>query len=227
MIKAIVTDIEGTTSSLSFVKDILFPYAKAHLPDYVRNNLQQAAVIDILQAVQTISGKAMEVEQIIALMQQWIEQDLKHTPLKLLQGMIWENGYKQSDFTGHVYQDAYEQMLNWHKQGIKLYVYSSGSEAAQKLLFQYSDFGDISGLFSGHFDTRIGHKREASSYAKIVNTLALNPETILFLSDTVQELDAAMLAGMQVQWLKRDSANAHDSKYSGVSDFYQIKIMQI
>jgi len=124
--------------------------------------------------------------------------------LKELQGHIWQHGYESGDFTGHLYEDAARNLQRWAKDGLRLYVYSSGSTGAQKLLFGFSDAGDLTPLFQGYFDTRIGHKKQASSYRKIVATIELPAAEILFLSDIREELDAAAESGMKTVQLVRD-----------------------
>lgn len=204
-IKAILTDIEGTTSAVSFVFDVLFPYAARHLPDYVRQHATQPEVAAQLQAVRVESGEPdADVERVIAILLDWIAQDRKATPLKALQGMVWEQGYKQGQLKGHVYPDAVEALKRWHRDGFALYVYSSGSIQAQRLIFGCSEAGDLSGLFSGYFDTTSGPKREAQSYRSIAAAIGLPAEQILFLSDIVEELDAAQAAGMATCGLVRD-----------------------
>jgi enolase-phosphatase E1 len=169
MIKAIITDIEGTTSSLAFVKDVLFPYARANLADYVRSNSGQESVKKIMAATCQEIGTELDTEQVISQLIQWIDEDKKVTPLKSLQGLIWEAGYQQGDFKGHIYPDAVENLKKWKAKGLDLYVYSSGSVQAQKLLFAYTDYGDLTPLFSGYFDTHIGGKKEPQSYRNIAN----------------------------------------------------------
>ncbi|MDH5570875.1 MAG: acireductone synthase [Gammaproteobacteria bacterium] len=218
MIKAIVTDIEGTTSSLSFVKDVLFPYAKENLPEYVMALAGEADVAEQLELVNKEVGRNLSLSEAIQQLQRWIDEDKKIAPLKNLQGMIWESGYVTEDFTGHVYEDAARNLSRWHEQGVKLYVYSSGSVKAQQLLFGFSDFDDLSVLFSGHFDTGIGQKQEIESYNKIVTSLQLPADEILFLSDIKQELDAAKAAGLHTCWLVRDS-----DELDGLAEHAQVK----
>jgi enolase-phosphatase E1 len=203
-IKAIITDIEGTTSSLSFVKDVLFPYAREHMAAFVRAHAHEATVRKWLDEVQQTLGEPADDEKVIAQLIQWIDEDKKVTPLKALQGMIWEAGYRQGDFKGHVYEDAVRKLKAWHAQGVKLYVFSSGSVQAQKLLFAHSEYGDLTPLFSGYFDTTVGAKREPDSYRKIAADIGLPPGDILFLSDIKEELDAAHSADMQTVWLLRE-----------------------
>jgi enolase-phosphatase E1 len=205
MIKAVVTDIEGTTSSLSFVKDLLFPYARAHLPDFVRSRAEQADIKLLLESAAETAGMAFSLEAVIDQLLVWIDEDAKVTPLKSLQGLIWEDGYHKGDFNGHLYPDAAENLKKWHGQGLALYVYSSGSVRAQKLLFAHTEYGDMTPLFSGYFDTHIGGKREAASYAAIADSIGFPASEIVFLSDIQEELDAARTMGFSTVWLNRDS----------------------
>ncbi|KLD79897.1 acireductone synthase [Xanthomonas hyacinthi] len=201
--RMILTDIEGTTSSICFVKDVLFPYARRALPEFVRAHGQQPQVRQWLDAVASESGGICSDAVIVETLQGWIDQDRKHTALKALQGMIWEAGYRDADFAAHIYPDAAPALRRWHAGGHPLYVYSSGSVPAQKLFFGHSDAGDLSGLFSGWFDTEIGAKREAASYARIAEATGAAPAQIVFLSDVVAELDAAREAGLDTVLVDR------------------------
>ncbi len=194
--KAILTDIEGTTSSIAFVAEVLFPYARARLADYVAAHPTETA--PILAEV-----AAAEPGDPVATLLRWIDEDRKATPLKALQGMIWADGYASGAFTGHVYPDAVAGLRRWHAGGIALYVFSSGSVPAQKLLFGHSEAGDLTPLFAGYFDTTTGHKREASSYARIAAAIGLPPGDVLFLSDTPEEIAAARSAGMNARLIDR------------------------
>ena len=219
---AIITDIEGTTSRISFVTEVLFPYAARELPGFIRANLSDAAVAAALDACRALMQQAdATVDAIIARLQQWIAEDQKITPLKTLQGMVWQQGYQSGAFRGHLYQDAFTALTQWQQQGIKLYVYSSGSVQAQQLLFRYSDFGDVTPLFSGYFDTRVGAKRDISSYAAILQQLQLPPKQVLFLSDVAAELDAAKVLGIATVQLVRDGQGPSD--HPAVSSFSQIE----
>ncbi len=224
MIKAIVTDVEGTTTSLSFVKDVLFPNARQRLPEFVASHAGEPKVREQLDAVSREVDQVLDDERAVAQLLQWIEQDKKITPLKALQGMIWEAGYKNADFTGHVYDDAVKNLKKWHDQGIRLYVFSSGSVQAQKLIYGYSDAGDLTPLFSGYFDTRIGSKREEAAYQTLAREVGEPAEQILFLSDIKEELDAAKAAGMQTLWLVRDGAIDPKASHRQVKNFNEIKI---
>jgi enolase-phosphatase E1 len=204
-IKAILTDIEGTTSAVSFVFDVLFPYAARHLPDFVRQNAARADVAEQLDVVRRDSNEPnADVERVIDILLGWIAEDRKATPLKALQGMVWERGYQAGELKGHVYPDAVEALKRWYQDGFKLFVYSSGSIQAQKLIFGCSQAGDLSPLFSGYFDTTSGPKREAKSYERITQAIGLDASQILFLSDIVEELDAARTAGMATCGLARE-----------------------
>ncbi|MGJ7902017.1 acireductone synthase [Lysobacter sp. 1R34A] len=202
-IRAILTDIEGTTSSISFVKDVLFPYARRALPAFVAARGREPAVRKWLDAVALENGGVCQDSVVVEVLQGWIDQDRKHTALKALQGMIWADGYKSADFTSHMYPDAAPALRRWKEQGQRLYVYSSGSVPAQRLLFGHSDAGDLTGLFSGWFDTEVGGKRERDSYARIAESIGLPADEILFLSDVVEELDAAREAGLATVLIDR------------------------
>ncbi|EJL00393.1 acireductone synthase [Pseudomonas chlororaphis] len=204
-IKAILTDIEGTTSAVSFVFEVLFPYAARQLPDFVRKHASRADVAEQLQAVREASGEPVaDVERVIGILLGWIAEDRKATPLKALQGMVWEQGYRAGQLKGHVYPDAVAALQRWHQAGYRLYVYSSGSIQAQKLIFGCSTAGDLAPLFSGFFDTTSGPKREVQSYQRITQAIGCAPGQILFLSDIVQELDAARSAGLATCGLVRE-----------------------
>ena len=199
----ILTDIEGTTSSISFVKDVLFPYARAALPGFVRDNADRADVRPWLDAVATEQGAMCNDEMIVEVLKGWIDEDRKHTALKALQGMVWEAGYADGDFTAPLYPDVAPALRGWHAEGHPLAVFSSGSVPAQKLLFGHTDDGDMLPLFDAFFDIEVGHKREADSYRQIAKRLDRAPGDVVFLSDVVEELDAARDAGMRTVLLDR------------------------
>lgn len=222
MTGAIVTDIEGTTSSLSFVKDVLFPYARTHLAEFVRQHAYEPAVREQLTAVGKEVGRKLSDEETLQQLLRWIDEDKKITPLKSLQGLIWEAGYRRGDFQGHVYDDAVQCLQAWKARGWPLYVFSSGSMHAQKLLFAHTAFGDLTPLFSGYFDTNIGSKRESAAYRHIVQAIQLPPAQILFLSDIREELDAALAVGLKTCWLVRDGDLPKNSPHALAKDFTQI-----
>jgi len=224
MIKAIVTDIEGTTSSISFVHDVLFPYAREHMADFIHSNAKDPIVVSHINDVKLEAGEDLDLDGVITQLVRWIDADKKVTPLKALQGLIWETGYKNGDFHGHLYRDAYENLMKWHEQGIDLYVYSSGSVYAQKLLFGHTEFGDMNSLFKGNFDTHIGAKIDSTSYKHIVQAIGITADQILFLSDVEKELDAAHTAGMKTIWLVRDHAPDSSASHTQVESFDKINI---
>lgn len=206
-ISAIVTDVEGTTSSIAFVKDKLFPYARAHLAEFVAAHAEAAEVAPLLAEARALAGRPDDnLEQTVQLLQGWIDADKKATPLKTLQGLIWEDGYTRGELVGDVYADAAAGLRRWHEAGIRLYVYSSGSVQAQKLIFGHTLHGDLTPLFTGYFDTRVGGKLETASYHVIAAAIDTEPGEILFLSDNVGELDAARMAGWQTTALDRGEA---------------------
>lgn len=222
MIRAIVTDIEGTTSDIRFVHNVLFPFAREHLPAFVMGNQQQPAVAEVLNTLRAeIDSAQATVDELIAALMRFMDEDRKSTALKALQGMVWRDGYLNGSFTGHLYADVLPALKTWQQQGIALYVYSSGSVAAQKLLFGYSDAGDITGLFSGYFDTHVGAKRETDSYRNIASQIGLPAHELLFLSDIHQELDAAQEAGWNTVQLIRGEADTA-SRHRQVANFAQI-----
>lgn len=206
--RAIVTDIEGTTSSLSFVHEELFPYSRARLEHWVAAHPQQAA--PVLDQVRAEAGDpALDVQGCVRLLLEWHDADRKIGPLKALQGMIWADGFAAGELTGHVYADAAEGLRRWHAAGIALYIYSSGSVAAQKLIFGRTEYGDLTPLFSGYFDTAVGAKQEAAAYRRIAEEIGLPPSEVLFLSDVEAELQAARDAGMAALLLARDDIPEH------------------
>jgi enolase-phosphatase E1 len=201
---AIVTDIEGTTSAISFVRDVLFPYADAHLDAYVAAHRDEPIVAHAMtEAAVEVGDPDADDATILAHLHAWIVEDRKATPLKTLQGLIWHDGYMQTDLLGHVYPDVPPVLQAWSDAGIELYVYSSGSIVAQKVLFSHTFAGDLTPLFQDYFDTTTGPKREAASYAEIAADTGFHPAEMLFLSDTEEELDAARAAGLRTARLMR------------------------
>lgn len=204
-VRAVVLDIEGTTSSLSFVKDTLFPFARQRLPAYVSEH--EGELAELFGEIRTIVGDPqLPAAQISQVLLKWMDEDRKITPLKTLQGLIWKAGYDSGELTAHLYEDAVQAMQAWHSRGIPLYIYSSGSVAAQKLLFGHTRHGDLTPWLSGYFDTTTGPKLEAASYAAIANRVKLPPRIMLFLSDHPGEIQAAAAAGLQAIRVDRETA---------------------
>ena len=225
--RVVITDIEGTTTSLSLVRDVLFPYARKHLVDFLRRHREDAEVKAILDDIRVREKDAsLGEESIVARLYAWMDEDRKIAPLKALQGLIWHEGYSAGELHGHLYEDARDRLREWHSEGLRLYVYSSGSVAAQKLLFGHTPFGDMTSLFSGFFDTTVGGKLDPRSYEAIVRAIDCPPEEIVFLSDHRGELDAARAAGLATVWVERDGRDGKvvDSPHPRVSSFADIHI---
>jgi len=197
------------------VRDVLFPYARARLPAFLAGHPDHPAIVEATQ----LAGGRPVLDALLA----WMDTDAKVTSLKTLQGLIWDEGYRAGELHGRLYSDVAPALHRWHAAGLRLYVYSSGSEAAQRLLFGHSDAGDLGGLFSGFFDTRVGGKRFAASYAAIAQRSGLPPAEMLFLSDIAQELDAAQQAGLQVgQMVRAADGTVASGRHQAAADFSAI-----
>lgn len=220
----ILTDIEGTTTSVSFVYDVLFPYFRAHI-DETEQLMHLPEVQELIDQTKTIwrteTGQVLSsTQEVLNVLRQWSEEDRKITPLKTLQGILWKKGYQSGEIRGHVYPDVPSALERWKQQGISIGVFSSGSVAAQKLIFGYSEAGDLTPCFSHYFDTKTGGKREAATYTAIAEQIGLSPAQVLFLSDIREELVAAQAAGFQTMQLLRPGTVA--SWESTVSSFAEI-----
>lgn len=203
-IRAVITDIEGTTTPLAFVHEVLFPYARERLALFVKEHGEDGEVASALADARALGGIAdADNDATVRLLLSWMDEDRKAGPLKLLQGLIWRQGYEEGVLKGEVYEDAASMLRRWHDRGLRLFVYSSGSEEAQRLIFGCSDRGDLAPLFDGFFDTRIGAKTEVGSYRAIARTAGLDAGTTLFLSDHAGEIAAAREAGMRVVQIDR------------------------
>lgn len=219
-------DIEGTTTAISFVHEVLFPFSRTRMKDFVGGNLNnedvQACLKEVAKTIQEEEGKSSSTNEQIEALINWIDNDRKHGALKKLQGMIWKEGFEDGSLKGHFYDDVPLNLKKWKAAGFTLGVYSSGSVQAQKLIYKYSSFGDMTDLLSFYFDTAIGHKQEVSSYKNIINELGGDPSEYLFLSDVYQELDAAQQAGMKTIQLERQEIIKGDHPI--VKDFSQIEL---
>lgn len=193
--RVVLTDIEGTTSAIAFVKETLFPFAEAALDGFLDAHAADPAIAAILAEVPGPDPRAT--------LRRWMAEDAKATPLKTLQGLIWRAGFEDGRLKGHLWPDVAPCLRAWQAGGLRLAVYSSGSVEAQRLLFRHSAAGNLEPLFAGFFDTRMGAKREAASYAAIAAALEEAPGAILFLSDVPAELDAAAAAGLATCQLVR------------------------
>jgi enolase-phosphatase E1 len=227
ILQAIITDIEGTLAPIQFVKETLFPYSNEKLAAYLQQHHDKDACKVIIEAIRKgIKNPTADLATIIAQCQTWIAADQKITPLKQLQGLIWEQGYQEGAFKAPIYADAYEWLNVWFQARIPLYSYSSGSCFAQELLYRYSNFGDILPMFNGLFDTTLGPKKEKRSYQDIADQLNLPVEALLFLSDDADEIAAATAAGLKTCQILRpdyagrlaDGARAND--FRAVSELF-------
>jgi enolase-phosphatase E1 len=223
-IKAVITDIEGTTSSIHFVHEVLFPFARAALPGFVNTHRDDPDVRPWLEQVAEEIGSAPDAPDVVDTLLRWIDEDRKHTALKALQGQIWASGYAGGEFRAHVYPEVADRLQAWHDAGLRLYVYSSGSVAAQKLFFGHSEAGDLLPLFSGYFDTTVGGKREVDSYRRILGEIGLDGTEVVFLSDIVAELDAARDAGLHTVLLERGEPVPDRNGHTAASDFSVIAL---
>lgn len=206
-LRALITDIEGTTTPVTFVHQVLFPYAARHLPDFVRRHAHEPAIAAALIETASLEPRAAaNVEAAIAVLLEWIAADRKATPLKALQGLVWRQAYESGEVKSPVYDDVVPVLMRAKGAGLSLHVFSSGSIEAQHLLFGHSDKGDLQPLFSGWFDTTTGPKLEAGSYRKIAAQIDQPPEHIAFLSDHPGEIAAAHQAGMIVCRIDREKS---------------------
>ena len=237
----ILMDIEGTTSSVEFVYDILFPYARANVSNYLLNHWrleETQAAINIIAKDMGYAGadqwfadvlKKNETEPsvlqpiVVAQVNKMMNEDIKATGLKKLQGLIWDVGYKNGSLTSHVYDDVPTALKTWKAAGKDLRIYSSGSTHAQKIFFEHTTHGALLNYFSAHYDTNIGAKKDAASYKTIAQDVGISPTKVLFLSDTPAELDAAKSAGMQVCLVCRPDNAAKPIYSPAIEHFLQIK----
>jgi enolase-phosphatase E1 len=235
-IRWLLLDIEGTTSSVDFVYKTLFPFASARVEDYLREHFAESQIRELIEllrtehareavndskigewcggsAEETIKSAATYVRRLIAL-------DRKVTPLKTLQGMIWEEGFRSGELKGHVYEDVPRALARWKNNGKRIAIFSSGSVQAQKLLFGHSVAGDLTKYIEAYFDTTTGPKREAASYAAIAKALGVSAEDVLFVSDVTAELDAAHEAKMETALMMRPGATEQGkSRHVRITNF--------
>ncbi len=198
------------------MRDVLFPYARARLPAVVARGMDDTEIGPLLAQVRQAEPGRPVLDVLLA----WMDADAKTTPLKALQGLIWAEGYVSGAVRGRLYGDVAPALRRWHTAGVRLGVYSSGSVAAQRLLFGHSEAGDLVPLFEDFFDTGIGHKRETGSYIRIAEASGVNPGEILFLSDVPAELDAATEAGLRVcQLVRPEDGTVPSGRHPCAADF--------
>jgi enolase-phosphatase E1 len=212
MIQYVLMDIEGTLISVAFVRKILFPFAKHRLAAFLHERRHDADVLRwtavCQDAVEHETGTRPAYEELPGMLTGWIDQDRKQAGLKALQGMIWDEGYRQRAFGPELYGDVLPALTQWRARGIRLGIYSSGSEQAQRLLFTHTNVGDVTSLFENFFDTSVGEKQAAASYRTISARIGLPPSHIFFLSDAERELDAAGSTGFRTAHIVRPGTDA-------------------
>ncbi len=227
-VQHVIVDIEGTTSGSAFVYDILFPYATERFPTWLAQHAGEADTDRIITEISREAGLAdPSLDEIVAVMRGWVAEDRKVTPLKEIQGLIWEQGFASGDLTSDFFPDAISVLSDWHDAGLPISVYSSGSVLAQRNWYAHSPAGDLTGWISGYYDTsNAGPKREAASYRAIAEAIDADPGSLLFCSDVVAELDAARQAGWQVVRVRRtgEPHAVEDSAYPEVAEMTEIRI---
>lgn len=231
---AYLLDIEGTTTPVDFVYKTLFPFARRALPEFLESSLRDPAQKAALEADARLLADEYRADCAAGRSPPaWDEKgasagpylfwlmdaDRKSRGLKSIQGRIWEQGYRSGGLFGELYPDVEPALRRWRGRGARVFIFSSGSVLAQKLLFAHLPGGDLTPLLDGHFDTEVGSKREPASYARIAAQIGLPAAEILFLSDTPEELTAARAAGLLALHVRRDNA---DLAGAGVRSFAEL-----
>lgn len=225
-VKAILLDIEGTTTPIAFVHDVLFSYARVHVREFLAANpavddialLREEHAADVGEAPPLTN----EIESIAAYVEWLIKLDRKSTALKSLQGKIWREGYRDGSLKSQVFADVAPAFERWHERGLKISIFSSGSVLAQQLLFAHTEVGDLTLFIESYFDTKVGKKGEAESYRKIAEVMGIEPQQILFISDVTAELDAANQAGMKTLFSIRPGNSEQPQLYPSIRTFDSI-----
>ena len=205
MIRAVLCDIEGTTTSLSFVHDILFPISRDRMDSYIHEHWNSP---ELQALVQTLGNNP---EEVVLVLEKWIDEDKKEGALKQIQGKIWKEAFECGAIRAHVYPDVPDSWRKWKERGLDIFIFSSGSIEAQKLLFAHTEAGDLTPSIDGYFDTTTGPKKDPKSYTQIAALINLEPAELLFFSDVESELDAARQAGLQTIHIDRDDKLQHSS----------------
>jgi enolase-phosphatase E1 len=233
-VRAIVLDIEGTTTPIAFVYDVLFPFARAHLREHLTTNAASAALHLALQQLRRDRADELargeqppdwadtEWEHVAAFVEWLMDRDRKAPGLKLLQGEIWERGFRSGILRGEVFPDVPPALRHWREAGVSVAIYSSGSEQAQRLIFGTTPYGDLTGLVCRFFDTTVGPKVSPDSYRRIARELGCATTELLFVSDVTKELDAARSAGCQVMLCVRPGNPPQEDGYSVIRTFDEI-----
>jgi enolase-phosphatase E1 len=247
-VEAIVLDIEGTTTPIAFVYDVLFPFARAHLREFLQNPMNADAVREPLQRLheewlvdpdrgtavpdggrtsgdgsELAGGDGGQLEWAASYVEWLMDRDRKSPALKLLQGLIWEGGYRAGALKGEVFADVPPALQRWRGAGLEVAIYSSGSELAQRLIFGNTAYGDLTRFISRFFDTAVGAKGEPASYRRIAADLGRAPDRLVFISDVTAELDAAVSAGCEVILCVRPGNRSQpEHAYTEISSFEEI-----
>ncbi len=231
-VRAVLLDIEGTTTPISFVFDVLFPYAARNVGRYLAEHYSDPKLQPVLKELRekrdadpSIDTSAPnEIESLAAYARYLMSQDSKFSALKALQGEIWQQGYADGDLKGQVFDDVPAALRRWREQGNRIFIYSSGSVLAQKLIFGHSNHGDLTPLLAGYFDTAVGAKADSNSYRKIVSEIGVDASQVLFISDAVRELDAAHAAGLNVALsIRPGNPAAPTNEYHSIRSFDEIE----
>jgi enolase-phosphatase E1 len=229
---AVVLDIEGTTSSTDYVRRTLFAFAREQMARWVAAHRDEPRVREELDQVRAAMGNPDAAEaKVVAQLVRWIDEDRKYTPLKAIQGWMWDEGFRSGTLTAHLFPDVAPALRRWAAEGHTLYVFSSGSVTAQQVWFGHGPEGDLRPLIAGYFDTaNAGPKREPASYARIAAAIQQTPEAIVFLSDVSAELDAAKAAGWRTLRVRRPGEPSFDEpvgNHSVVSSFKAIRFAEV
>jgi enolase-phosphatase E1 len=221
VLRAVVLDIEGTTSSTGFVHDTLYPYSRKRFFTWITAHAEEPRVIAQLDAVRTLVDEPeASIQRVVWWLEHWLDGDQKVTPLKAFQGWIWAEGFEADDLVSHFYPDSIAAIRNWHAAGLALFIFSSGSLSAQHAWFGNTPEGDLLGYFSEHFDTEnAGPKKDPSSYQLIASQIGFTPAAIVFFSDLTAELDAAREAGWHAVGVRRPGDQYYEA---GVGDHLAI-----
>lgn len=219
-VDAVVLDIEGTTSATGFVVDVLYPYSRSRFGALLSERSTDPEVVRAVSQVRDLLGEPdADAARVEKALHEWLDEDVKATPLKTLQGLIWSEGFARGDLVSHFYDDVVPVLRRWHGDGVRLHVYSSGSVAAQRAWFASSPDGDLLPLVSGLYDTEnAGPKQEPDSYRRIAGSTGVEADRLLFLSDRPGELDAARAAGWHAVWIRRPGEPYYEQ---GVGDHAQ------
>jgi enolase-phosphatase E1 len=231
-VSTVLLDIEGTTTSVRFVYDVLFPYARERVAGFLDESARDLDVrrdVELLRREHSAESPSDEPPpwddrpESAARYALWLmDRDRKSTALKSLQGKIWKRGFEDGSLVGHVYDDVPRALRRFREEGKSVHIFSSGSVLAQKQLFSHTAAGDLTRWIDGHFDTTTGPKRDAGSYAKIAEALGQPADCVLFVSDVEAELDAARVAGMHTALAVRDGDVPPSARHPVVRSLDQV-----